>query len=50
MNKDWYKSKSVYVAIVTGIVSVLIAMGVAIPTEVYGVLGALGLYSVRDAI
>jgi|TARA_Y100000310_G_scaffold285517_1_gene309038 hypothetical protein len=50
MNKDWYKSKSVYVAIVTGIVSVLIAMGVAIPTEVYGVLGALGLYSVRDAL
>ena len=50
MNKDWYKSKSVYVAIVTGIVSVLIAMGIAIPTEVYGVLGALGLYSVRDAL
>jgi hypothetical protein len=50
MDKKFYQSKTVWTAIVTGLVSVLIAMGFAIPTEVYGVLGALGLYSVRDAL
>lgn len=50
MKKKFYQSKTVWTAIATGVVSVLIAMGIAIPTEVYGVLGALGLYGLRDAV
>ena len=50
MNKDWWKSKTVRVAIVTAIVAILQAMGIPIPNEAYGVLAALGLYGVRDAM
>jgi len=45
MNKDWYKSKTIWVAIVTAVLSVATTAGYVVPTEVYGVLGALGLYA-----
>ena len=50
MNKKWYQSKTVWTAIITGVVGVLDAVGVKIPPEAYAVLAALGLYSVRSAI
>ncbi len=48
--KDWYKSKTVWTAIVAGVLGVLSALGYAVPEQVYVVLGALGLYGLRDAI
>ena len=50
MNKDWYKSKTVWVAIITAALSIVSAIGIVIPVEVYGVLTALGLYGIRDAL
>ncbi len=49
MNKEWYKSKTVWAAIVAGVVGVLQAIGVPIPSEAYAILGSLGLYGLRDA-
>ena len=52
MNKTWYKSKTVWTAIVTGIIGVAQALGVveAVPDVVWTLLAASGLYSVRDAL
>lgn len=50
MKKKWYLSKTVWVAIIAGVAGVVQALGVSIPAEIYTVLGALGLYSVRDAM
>ena len=48
--KNWYKSKTVWTAIVVGVLGVVQALGVGVPEWLYAVLGALGLYGVRDAI
>jgi hypothetical protein len=51
--KKWYQSKTIWTAVVTGIVGIVQAVGTAtghninIPTWVYDVLGAVGLYSLR---
>ncbi len=50
MKKDWYKSKTVWAAVVTAIVGILQALGVPIYSEIYAVLAALGLYGIRDAM
>ena len=48
--KEWYKSKTIWTAIVVCVVSVAGEFGVVIPDSVFGVLAALGLYGVRDAV
>ena len=48
--KEWYKSKTIWTAIVVCVVSVAGEFGVEIPESVFGVLAALGLYGVRDAV
>lgn len=51
--KKWFQSKTIWTAVVTGVVGILQAVGTAtghpinIPTWVYDVLGAIGLYSLR---
>ena len=49
-DKPWYKSKTIWTAIVAGIIGVAQAFGVTIPVWVFSVLAALGLYAVRSAI
>jgi|TARA_B100000959_G_scaffold138125_1_gene145214 hypothetical protein len=49
-NKEWYKSKTIWTSIVVCAVSVAGEFGVVIPESVFGVLAALGLYGVRDAV
>ena len=48
--KEWYKSKTIWTAIVVCAGSVAGEFGVVIPESVFGVLAALGLYGVRDAV
>lgn len=45
--KQWYKSKAIWAAVITGILGVIQAAGVNFPNEVYALLGAFGLYSLR---
>jgi len=47
--KPWYKSKAVWTAIITGGIGVLQALGMTIPSWIYPILGAVGLYSLRVA-
>jgi len=49
MKKPWYKSKTVWAAVVTGVVGILQAVGVHVPDYVYSFLAALGLYGLRAA-
>lgn len=49
-DKSWYKSKTIWTALAVFICSVAPEFGVVIPDSVFGVLGALGLYGVRDAV
>lgn len=49
VKKNWFLSKTMWVAVIAAVVAVLQAMGIAIPNEVYGVLGALGLWGLRTA-
>ena len=50
MKKDWYKSKTVWTAIVGACLAIAQAVGLEVPSMVYGLLGAFGLYSLRDAV
>ena len=50
MKKQRYKSKTVLTALVVGILGVLSALGYSVPTEVYTLLAAAGLYGLRDAM
>lgn len=50
MNKDWWKSKSVWTAIVMGILGVASAIEYTVPTWVFEILAGFGLYSIRAAI
>jgi hypothetical protein len=47
--KKWWASKSVWTAVVTVGVTIAKFYGAPIPVEIYGLLGALGLYSLRTA-
>ena len=49
-DKAWYKSKTIWTAIVVCITSIAGEFGFEVPQSVFGVLGALGLYGVRDAV
>ena len=49
LKKDWYKSKTLWAAVVTGVVGVLQALGVPVPDQAYAILAALGLYGLRTA-
>ena len=49
-DKKWWKSKTIWTAIVVCITSVAGEFGFEVPQSVFGVLGALGLYGVRDAV
>ena len=50
MNKAWYMSKSVWAALIMGLVGAAEAAGIAIPEYAFTMLGAFGLYGVRSAI
>ena len=49
-DKQWWKSKTMWTAIVVCISSIAGEFGVEVPESVFGVLAALGLYGVRDAV
>lgn len=48
--KTWYKSKTVWTAIITGLIGVLHASGIEVPSWSIEVLIGLGLYGIRDAV
>jgi len=51
VKKQWFKSKTIYAALAVLGVTIANAMGVNLPMEtIYGILGAFGLYGVRDAV
>ena len=52
--KDWYKSKGIWTAVVSGVIGLYQAVSLVhplppIPTFVFTLLGAMGLYSLRTA-
>ena len=49
MNKDWYKSRTLWVAIVAGVIGILGALGIQVPEYVVAILTALGLYTARTS-
>jgi hypothetical protein len=49
-DKQWWKSKTILTSIVVCGVSIAGEFGILIPESVFGVLAALGLYGVRDAV
>ena len=49
-DKSWYKSKTIWTAVVVCAASIAGEFGIEIPESVFGVLAALGLYGVRDAV
>ena len=48
--KKFYESKTVLAAIIAGILGVVSALGYSVPPELYPLLGAFGLYGLRDAM
>ena len=49
-DKQWWKSKKIRTSIVVCGVRIAGEFGIVIPESVFGVLAALGLYGVRDAV
>jgi hypothetical protein len=49
MGKDWYKSRTIWIAVITAVIGILGAFGVVIPAWVIQVLVAMGLYTARTA-
>ena len=49
-DKAWYKSKTIWTAVVVCAASIAGEFGIEVPESVFGVLAALGLYGVRDAV
>ena len=49
MEKKWYQSRTLWIAIVAGVIGILGALGIAIPDYVIAVLTALGLYTARTS-
>jgi len=47
--KEWWKSKTIWAAVITGVLGVVSAFGVSIPAELYALLAAFGLYGLRTA-
>ena len=50
MKKQLYKSKTVWAAAIAAVLGIYTAFGYSVPAEIYTVLGALGLYGLRDAM
>ena len=50
MNKQWYKSKTVWSALIMGLVGAAQAAGCDIPQYAFTLLASFGLYGVRSAI
>jgi len=53
-NKKWFQSKTVWTAVVGGLLSIYTAIGTihplpVIPEWIYTLLGAIGLYGLRTA-
>ena len=49
-DKAWYKSKTIWTAVVVCAASIAGEFGIDIPESVFGILASLGLYGVRDAV
>ncbi len=51
IKKEWYKSKTMYAALIVFGVTVANALGVQLPLEtIYGLAGAFGMYGIRDSV
>ena len=51
MDKEWYKSKTIWSGVALLAVGICQAMGINLPYEIlYSAAGAFGLYGLRDAI
>lgn len=50
MDKKWYKSKTVWTAVVGGVLGAVQVAGVVIPAWVYTILASFGLYAIRDSV
>ena len=48
-SKKWYLSKTIWTAIIAGVIGVLEAFGISIPPQIITILVAFGLYSLRVA-
>ena len=49
-DKAWWKSKTIWTAVVVCAASNAGEFGIEVPESVYCILAALGLYGVRDAV
>ncbi len=50
-DKPWWQSKTVLAGVAIGLVGIAQSLGWNLPYEaVYSILGAFGIYGVRDAI
>jgi hypothetical protein len=49
VDKDWYKSKTVWIAFTVLVLAVLQTFGIAVPEVIYVVLVSSGLLTSRDA-
>ena len=49
-DKAWYKSKTIWTAVVVCAASIAGEFGIEVPDSVYGILAAFGLYGVRAAV
>ena len=49
-DKAWWKSKTIWTAVVVCAASIAGEFGIEVPEAVYGILAAFGLYGVRDAV
>jgi hypothetical protein len=47
--KKWWASKTIWIAIVAGVLGILSAFGVPVPEWVIAILASLGLYTARTA-
>jgi len=47
--KSFWKSKTIWAAVITGVLGVISAFGVSIPVELYALLAAFGLHGLRTA-
>lgn len=51
INKNWYKSKTVWCSVSVAVIGVYQSVsGQVVPEAVYAILAALGLYGIRDAV
>ena len=48
-SKKWYESRTLWIAVVAGVIGIFAAVGVEIPEWVFAFLTATGLYTARTS-